>query len=55
MSMASRIVQLQRKHQSLSDAVEAAERTPSADTLQITALKRQKLALKEEINRLKMR
>ena len=52
MSVASRIQELKRKHKSLSDAVEAAQIAPAADSLEIAALKRQKLALKEEIDRL---
>lgn len=52
MSMQSHIQELQRKHQKLSDKVETAQRMPSMDGLQLAALKKQKLALKEEISRL---
>ncbi|MEO0356839.1 MAG: DUF465 domain-containing protein [Pseudomonadota bacterium] len=52
MTVTSHIVELKRKHQTLSDAVDAAQRTPSSNTLEIVALKKQKLALKEEIRRL---
>lgn len=52
MSLESRISELQRKHQSLSEAVENAQRAPSVDSLHIADLKRQKLALKEEIAKL---
>ncbi|WP_417259734.1 YdcH family protein [Celeribacter sp.] len=52
MSLSSHLEELKRKHQSLSEAVEAAQRAPSADELRITDLKKQKLRLKEEISRL---
>ncbi len=52
MSLTSHLQELKRKHQSLSQAVEAAERTPASDTLMIAKLKKQKLRLKEEIARL---
>ena len=52
MTLSSHISELQRKHKSLSDAVEDAQRTPGTEHLRIAELKKQKLALKEEINRL---
>lgn len=52
MSMSSHLQELRRKHQSLSSAVEEAQRSPSFDDLQITELKKQKLQIKEEIERL---
>ncbi|SER67968.1 hypothetical protein SAMN04490244_102136 [Tranquillimonas rosea] len=52
MSLGSHLNELRKKHQTLSDRVEAAQRSPSADELQITELKKQKLRLKEEISRL---
>ena len=52
MSINSHVAELKRKHKSLSDAVEAAQRAPGSDSLELTELKRQKLALKEEISRL---
>jgi hypothetical protein len=52
MSMSSHLQELQRKHQHLSDAVEAAQRSPGTDDLAIADLKKQKLKLKEEIARL---
>ncbi|MGB0799958.1 MAG: YdcH family protein [Planktomarina sp.] len=52
MSLNSRITELQRKHQRLTQAVEVAERSPSADHLEIAGMKKQKLRLKEEISRL---
>ena len=52
MSLTSHLQELRRKHETLSAEVEAAERHPAADALAVTAMKRQKLKLKEEINRL---
>lgn len=52
MSIASHITELKRKHEHLSTAVEAAQRRPATDDLEIADLKKQKLKLKEEINRL---
>lgn len=52
MSVQSHIAELKRKHQSLSDAVEAAQRAPAVDDLEIARLKKQKLQIKEEITRL---
>lgn len=52
MSMMSHVQELQKKHQHLSEAVEAAQRAPSVDDLVIADLKKQKLRLKEEISRL---
>ncbi|MBI1170283.1 DUF465 domain-containing protein [bacterium] len=52
MSVASHITELKRKHEHLSSAVEAAQRRPAVDDLEIAELKKQKLKLKEEINRL---
>lgn len=52
MSLASHVVELKRKHQTLSAAVEAAQRSPARDDIEITELKKAKLRLKEEISRL---
>lgn len=52
MSLTSHIEELKKKHQTLAEAVEAAQRAPSVDDLRITDLKKQKLRLKEEITRL---
>lgn len=52
MSVASHVAELRKKHQSLSDAVERAQKSPGIDDLDIAAMKREKLRLKEEINRL---
>lgn len=52
MTMSSHVNELRRKHQTLSNDVEVAQKSPSIDELDIAAMKKQKLRLKEEINRL---
>lgn len=52
MSVTSHVEELRRKHSRLSEAVERAQRSPGASDLEITAMKREKLRLKEEISRL---
>ena len=52
MSLSSHIDELKKKHQTLSDSVEAMQRSPAVDDLEIAQLKKQKLAIKQEITRL---
>ncbi|MBT0779011.1 DUF465 domain-containing protein [Paracoccus versutus] len=52
MSVESHVQELRRKHQSLSNAIEAAHRSPGTDDLTIARMKKEKLRLKEEITRL---
>ncbi|WP_114965720.1 YdcH family protein [Alkalilacustris brevis] len=52
MTMSSHLQELRRKHSALAEKVEAAQRSPSADELAIGEMKKQKLRLKEEIERL---
>ena len=52
MSLSSHLVELKRKHEALSNEVDVAQRAPSIDGLQIAGMKKQKLKLKEEIERL---
>lgn len=52
MSLSSHITELRRKHEHLSEQVEMAQRSPGIDDLHISELKKQKLRLKEEIERL---
>ncbi|MBN2907530.1 MAG: DUF465 domain-containing protein [Rhodobacteraceae bacterium] len=52
MNLGSHLQELRKKHQTLSQQVEVAQRTPAADTVQIAELKKQKLRLKEQIERL---
>jgi hypothetical protein len=52
MSLSSHLQELQKKHQVLSDQVEQAQQSLSTSDLEITELKKQKLRLKEQIERL---
>ncbi len=52
MSLSSHLVELRRRHKTLSAEVEVAQRNPAVDGLRIAELKKQKLKLKEEITRL---
>jgi hypothetical protein len=52
MNLSSRIQELRKKHQNLSEQVEIAQRSPAVDDLQMQSLKKQKLVLKQEIQRL---
>lgn len=52
MSVTSHVEELRRKHETLTGKVEAAQRAPGSDDLEVTELKKQKLKLKEEIERL---
>ncbi|WP_394180549.1 YdcH family protein [Yoonia maritima] len=52
MSLSSHLQELKKKHQNLSDHVAVMQRSPATDDLEIAKLKKQKLMLKEEINKL---
>ncbi len=52
MSLHSHVDELKKKHQALSDQVEAAQRAPGSTDFEISDMKKQKLRLKEEIERL---
>ncbi|MDF1620867.1 YdcH family protein [Pseudothioclava nitratireducens] len=52
MSLSSHITELRKKHQALSAEVERATRSPGISDLDIAQMKKQKLRLKEEIQRL---
>lgn len=52
MSLNSHLAELKRKHENLAEAVEVAQRSPGIDTLEIAKMKKQKLQLKQEIERL---
>ena len=54
MSLGSHLEELQKKHQNLSDRVEEAQRALGSTDFEIAALKKQKLRVKEEINRLRV-
>lgn len=52
MSLSAHLQELKKKHQTLSDAVEAAQRSPGTDDLEIARMKKEKLHLKEQITKL---
>ncbi|GGB94535.1 DUF465 domain-containing protein [Marivita lacus] len=52
MSLTSHLQELKRKHKTLSEEVEQAQRAPGIDDLTVASMKKQKLRLKEEIERL---
>ncbi|MEM7497842.1 MAG: YdcH family protein [Pseudomonadota bacterium] len=52
MSQSPRIFELRRKHEALSRQIEFEQKRPSSDDLEIAALKRRKLELKDEIAKL---
>ncbi|MAY88795.1 YdcH family protein [Arenibacterium halophilum] len=52
MSMSSHLAELKKKHEHLSMEVERAQRAPGTDGLKVVDLKKRKLKLKEEIQRL---
>ncbi|MFN3687333.1 YdcH family protein [Salinarimonas sp.] len=53
MSLTSHLAELERKHQALEHELHKAAMSPSISDLQIAELKRRKLALKDEIARLR--
>ena len=52
MSVQAHLEELKRKHQTLSEEVEVAQRAPGIDDLELASMKKAKLRLKEEIARL---
>ncbi|SFR60241.1 hypothetical protein SAMN04488005_3186 [Yoonia tamlensis] len=52
MSLVSHLQELKKKHQNLSDHVAVMQRSPATDDLEIAHLKKKKLLLKEEIEKL---
>ncbi len=52
MTVDAHIEELRKKHEALSAEVEEAQRHPGSSDLEIAELKKQKLKLKEEIQRL---
>ena len=49
MSLNSHVEELKKKHQTLSDKVEALQRAPGSSDTEIAALKKEKLRIKEDI------
>lgn len=52
MSLSSHVEELKKKHHALSEQVEEAQRAPGSNDFEIAELKKQKLRIKEEIERL---
>ena len=52
MNLGSHVEELKKKHRALSDRVEEAQRSPGISNLEVAELKKQKLRLKEQIERL---
>jgi hypothetical protein len=53
MSLANHLEELQRKHGDIAREIDQAMTHPSVDDLEIVTLKRRKLALKDEIEKLR--
>lgn len=53
MSLENHLQELSARHKRIDDALQEEQRRPSADALQVTRMKREKLRLKEEIQSLK--
>lgn len=53
MSLASHLAELKRKHGDIEREIDEASNHPSYDTLELAQLKRRKLALKDEIEKLR--
>jgi hypothetical protein len=54
MSMASHIAELERRHTVLEKQIEANTHSPASDPLKLAELKRKKLKLKDEIEKLRL-
>lgn len=52
MSLNSHLQELRKKHADLSRQVEAEARSPGVDSIALTELKKRKLAIKQQIERL---
>lgn len=55
MNLGSHLTELQKKHEMLSQQIEAEQRRPGSDDLDIRKLKVEKLRLKEEIAKISIR
>lgn len=54
MSLASHLAELERKHGDIDREIDEALASPSTDDLEIVKLKRRKLAIKDQMERLKL-
>jgi hypothetical protein len=52
MSLSSHLTELRKKHQALSEMIEAEQKNPAFDDVNIKQLKLKKLHIKEEIYRI---
>lgn len=52
MSLDTHLAELRKKHESLSDKIVTEQRSPGSDDLNVIELKKEKLHLKEEIERI---
>ena len=52
MSLTSHLSELRKKHESLSGKIKVEQRSPGSDDLVVAGLKKEKLRLKEEIERI---
>lgn len=55
MSLESHLAELKRKHGDLEREIDEALLHPSVDTLEIASLKRRKLAIKDEMEKIRAR
>ncbi|SMH56923.1 YdcH family protein [Mesorhizobium australicum] len=53
MSLASHLAELQKRHSEIEQRIVEAQASPSTDDVEIVAMKRRKLALKDQIQRLR--
>jgi hypothetical protein len=53
MSKETHLSELERRHRVLEDTLKAAKTSPSTDDVELAKLKRRKLQIKDEIERLK--
>ena len=53
MSLESHLAELERRHQALQREIEVAQTHPAVDDLEIVTLKRRKLQLKDQIEKIK--
>jgi hypothetical protein len=55
MSVESHLAELERRHEALEREIEEAQTHPGVDDLEIAAMKRRKLQIKDEIARLRQK
>jgi hypothetical protein len=53
MSLESHLSELQRRHQLIADQIQEEEKSPATDDIRLHELKRKKLLLKDEIEKIK--